>query len=336
MVDLACDWLGLRLANPFVVGASPLCDHLEDAEAFVEAGAGAVVMHSLFEEQLIADQLATQRLLDSTIDINAEASSFMVDTDVFSQSANPTLQHLQRLAETLEVPVLGSLNGVSPGGWTYHAHEIAQHGAAALELNLYDVATDPSLTGAAIEQRQLQVVAAVVDAVDIPVSVKLSPFYASVPAFVARLHDAGASGVVVFNRFYQPDLDLETLDYERHLVLSSPAELPMRLHALAILHGQNDLSLAVTGGVHSGTDAAKAILCGAHAVQSVSALLRGGPEHLRAMTTELAAWLDEHGYRNLEEARGATSVGNCANPHELERLNYASLLHSWGAPDSTR
>lgn len=336
MLDLSCEWLGLRLDNPIVVGASPLCDRVDDAVALVEAGAAAVVVHSLFEEQLLADQLATQRLLDSTTDINAEADSFMVDTDVFAQSANPTLDQLERLVEELSVPVLGSLNGVTPGGWTRYARELTDRGAAALELNLYDVATDVARAGAAIEQRQLQVVSTVSETVEVPVSVKLSPFYASVPNFVARLEDAGATGVVVFNRFYQPDLDLETLDYERHLVLSTPAELPMRLHALAVLHGNTELDLAATGGVHSGTDAAKAVLCGAHAVQVVSALLREGPSKLASILTELGGWLDERGYRNLQEARGATSMLNAANPHELERLNYASLLHSWSRTDAER
>ena len=329
MVDLGCDWLGLRLANPFVVGASPLCDSADDAVALVDAGASAVVVHSLFEEQLIADQVSANRYLDSMIDTNAEAPSFLPETDVFSGSANPMLRHVRRLTEVLDVPVVASLNGVTPGGWTGYARELAGAGAAAIELNLYDVATDLDETGEDIEERQLSVVADVVGVVDVPVSVKLSPFYASVPNFVTRLEAVGAAGVVLFNRFYQPDLDLETLDIARHLVLSTPAELPMRLHAMAILHGRTQLSLAVSGGVHSGTDAAKAILSGADAVQLVSVLLKGGPSELARILDELAGWMDAQGYRNLDEAKGATAMGNVANPHELQRLNYAQLLHSW-------
>ena len=329
MVDLGCDWLGLRLANPFVVGASPLCDSADDAVALVDAGASAVVVHSLFEEQLIADQVSANRYLDSMIDTNAEAQSFLPETDVFSGSANPMLRHVRRLTEVLDVPVVASLNGVTPGGWTGYARELAGAGAAAIELNLYDVATDLDETGEDIEERQLSVVADVVGVVDVPVSVKLSPFYASVPNFVTRLEAVGAAGVVLFNRFYQPDLDLETLDIARHLVLSTPAELPMRLHAMAILHGRTQLSLAVSGGVHSGTDAAKAILSGADAVQLVSVLLKGGPSELARIVDELAGWMDAQGYRNLDEAKGATAMGNVANPHELQRLNYAQLLHSW-------
>lgn len=329
MVELGCDWLGLRLANPFVVGASPLCDSADDAVALVDVGASAVVVHSLFEEQLIADQVSANRYLDSMIDTNAEAPSFLPETDVFSGSANPMLRHVRRLTEVLDVPVVASLNGVTPGGWTGYARELAGAGAAAIELNLYDVATDLDETGEDIEERQLSVVADVVGVVDVPVSVKLSPFYVPVPNFVTRLEAVGAAGVVLFNRFYQPDLDLETLDIARHLVLSTPAELPMRLHAMAILHGRTQLSLAVSGGVHSGTDAAKAILSGADAVQLVSVLLKGGPSALARIVDELAGWMDAQGYRNLDEAKGATAMGNVANPHELQRLNYAQLLHSW-------
>ncbi len=329
MVDLACDWLGLRLGNPMVVGASPLCDTTDAALALVEAGASAVLVHSLFEEQLIADQVSANRFLQSHVDTNAEAGSFLPPTDAFAGDASPTLDHISKLVDALDVPVVSSLNGVTPGGWTSYAMDMAAAGAAAIELNLYDVATELTETGEEIEQRQLRVVADVVGAVDIPVSVKLSPFYASVPNFVARLETAGAAGVVLFNRFYQPDLDLETLDIARHLVLSTPAELPLRLHAMAILYGRTRLSLAVSGGVHSGTDAAKAILCGADAVQVVSVLLGGGPSELIRILDELTTWLDDQGYRDLDEARGATALDNVANPHQLERLNYAQLLHSW-------
>ena len=329
MVDLTTDWLGLTLRSPLVVGASPLCDSAAAARRFVDAGAGAVVMHSLFEEQLVADQLAAHRFFDSYVDTNAEARSFLADTDVFAVGATPPLDRITALTDAIDIPVIGSLNGVTPGGWTGYARQLQDAGAAAIELNLYDVATDIAETGNQIEQRQLQVVTDVVAAVTVPVSVKLSPFYASVPSFVARLADAGAAGVVMFNRYYQPDIDLDALDIDRRLVPSTPAELPLRLHALAILHGRTQLSLASSGGVHHGTDAAKAILCGADAVQMVSALLADGPAQLARIHAELTGWLDDHGYSNLAEARGATALDNVANPHELERLNYAHLLQSW-------
>ncbi len=329
MVDLECDWMGLRLRSPLIVGASPLCSTPSAARRFVDAGAGAVVMASLFEEQLIADQVAAHRFFDSYIDTNAEARSFLPETDVFSVASTPTLNLVTTLASELDVPVIASLNGVTPGGWTGYAEQLQEAGAAAIELNLYDIATDLSETGEHIELRQLHVVREVVAATRVPVSVKLSPFYASVPSFVARLAEAGAAGVVMFNRFYQPDVDLETLDIDRHLHRSTSAELPLRLHALAIVHGRTNLSLASSGGVHLGTDAAKAILCGADAVQLVSALLEDGPRQLQRIHSELTEWLDLRGYQNLDEARGATALDNVANPHEFERLNYMHMLQSW-------
>ncbi|MGZ8762324.1 MAG: dihydroorotate dehydrogenase-like protein [Acidimicrobiia bacterium] len=329
MVDLAADWLGLRLRSPLVVGASPLCDDRAAARRLVDAGAGAVVVHSLFEEQLVADQLAAHRFFDNYVDTNAEARTFLPDTDVFAVGAAPTLTQIAQLKGTLDVPVVASLNGTTPGGWTGFARELEDAGADAIELNLYDIATDLDETGEQIERRQTRVVGDVVGAVKIPVSVTLSPFSASVPAFVTRLERAGAAGVVLFNRFYQPDIDLETLDVDRRLVPSTNAELPLRLHALALLHGRTSLALASSGGVHHGTDAAKAILCGATVVQMVSALLDDGPRRLHRIHTELTLWLDERGYRTLVEARGATALDNVADPRAWERLNYARILHGW-------
>jgi len=329
MVDLTTEWLGLELRSPLVVGASPLCDRQEGAQALVEAGAGAVVMASLYEEQLLADQMAAHHFFDSHTDTDAEARSFLADTEVFAVTGAPMLRRIASLVDVLDVPVIASLNGATPGGWTTYAQDLAAAGASAIEVNLYDIATDVGESGERIEHRQLEVVASVASVVDVPVSVKISPTYASVPNFASRLEDAGAAGVVLFNRFYQPDIDLETLEADRTLHLSTSAELPVRLHALAALHHQVGLSLASSGGVHRGEDAAKAILCGARAVQMVSALLAGGPAALRRVHDELRHWLDEHGYRTLAEARGATSLENLPNPQEWERLNYAHLLQGW-------
>lgn len=329
MVDLTTDWMGLELRSPLVVGASPLTDGVERAQRVVAAGAGAIVLPSVFEEQLVADQLAAHHFFDAHVDTDAEARSFLADTDVFSLATEPAERRIAELVDVLDVPVVASLNGVTPGGWTAHARDLADAGAAAIELNLYDVATSVERTGEHLEHDQLQVVAAVVSAVDVPVTVKISPFYASVPNFAARLEDAGAAGIAVFNRFLQPDLDLDTLELDPTLHLSTPAELPLRLHALGALHGAVTMSLASTGGVHSGRDAAKAILCGAHVVQVVSALLAGGPEALRQIEAELRGWLDERGYRDLGEARGATSLDRVPNPHAWERLNYAHVLQGW-------
>jgi dihydroorotate dehydrogenase (fumarate) len=329
MADLTATWLGLELPSPFIAGASPLADDLDGLRGLVAAGAGAVVLRSVFEEQIIAEELAVHRFIDSRVDHDAEARSFLPDSGTFPVGAESTVAHLHRVRAAVDVPVVASLNGTTPGGWTDIAGQLADGGADAIELNLYDLATDLDESGTAIEDRQLEVAASVVAAIDIPVTVKLSPFYTAMPNFVRRLEHTGVAGVAVFNRFYQPDVDPDTLDLDRHLHLSTPAELPLRLHALALLHGRVGLSLAVTGGVHTGRDAAKAILCGAAGVQVVSALLEGGPGHLSRMHHDLTEWLNEMGYRNVADACGAMALDNVADPHAFERVNYTRLLEGW-------
>lgn len=329
MVDLSTHWLGLELESPIILGAGPLSRETSPIVDAVAAGAGAVVMYSLFEEQLTAEQMAAYRFMDTRVDMNAEARSFMPDLDVFSLDAAPYLRHIERLRSKIDVPVIASLNGTTPGGWTLYAKQIQDAGAHALELNLYEVVTAVSETGEAVERRQREVVAAVVDAVRIPVTVKLSPFYASVPAFAHELGKLGARGVTVFNRFYQPDIDLESLDVDRRLQLSTPSELPLRLHALALLSAATNLNLACTGGVHSGLDAAKAILAGAHVVQVTSALLRHGPRYVGLMRDELRRWLGEKGYAGVQDARGVLDFSSAPDSHAWERVNYARMLDGW-------
>jgi dihydroorotate dehydrogenase (fumarate) len=225
--------------------------------------------------------------------------------------------------------LIASLNGTTPGGWTDYAIACERRGADAIELNLYDVVTSPHDGAVAVEQRQIEVVRSVASAVEIPVTVKISPFYTSVPAFVKQLADAGADGVTLFNRFYQPDVDLETLGVDRRLRLSTSHELPMRLHALALLSPWTPLALACTGGAHTGQDVAKALLCGADVVQVTSALLERGPKHVRAMIDALQEWLDATGYVSSDEARGVLATGKDADAHTWERLNYIRLLDGW-------
>lgn len=239
------------------------------------------------------------------------------------------LQRLELLRRSLNVPVIASLNGISTGGWTGHALELEAAGAHAIELNLYDLATDPSETAASLEQRQLAVVRSVAEQVTIPVSVKLSPFYSALPSFVSGVEAAGARGLVLFNRFYQPEMDLDELELSREVVLSSSAELPLRLHASAMLYGQTSLEMAISGGVHTGDDAAKAILSGAAAVQVVSAILADGPDALGRIHHGMSRRLSDMGYRDLAEARGALSMDKAPNSRTWERLNYARLLHGW-------
>ena len=329
MADLTTSWLGLSLKSPLIVAASPLSKDAEAIAKAVEAGAGAIIMHSLFEEQLIHEQMAAHRFLDARMDSDAEARNFLPDVEVFSMDAAPYLRQLEKLRRRVDVPVLASLNGTTPGGWTNYAKQLEAAGASALELNLYEVATSPDESGAAIEERQLSVVSSVVSAVQVPITVKLSSFYASVPSFVRRLERVGAKGVAVFNRFYQPDINLDTLDVDRHLVASTPAELPLRLHALALLSATAKLSLACTGGVHSALEAAKAILCGAHAIQLASVLLVQGPAYLGVLREALNQWLDEKGYASVLEARGVLDLSSSPDPHAWERLNYVKMLDGW-------
>ncbi len=329
MIDLSTSWLGLSLSSPLLVGASPLSKDTAAVAAAAEAGAGAVIMYSLFEEQLAVEQMAAHRFLDIRTDADAEARTFMPDVDVFSLDAEPYVRQLERLRKRVSIPVIASLNGTTAGGWTRYAKTLESAGASALELNLYEIATSIEEGAAEVEQRQLDLVATIVRTVAIPVTVKLSPFYSALPAFVHRLAAAGARGVAVFNRFYQPDVDLETLGVDRHLELSTSRELPLRLHALAILGARSTLDLACTGGVHDGRDAAKAILCGAHAVQLASALLQHGPAHVAAIRAELEAWLAEKGYRSSAEARGVLNLDGAPDREAWERLNYTQMLAGW-------
>lgn len=329
MTDLNTTWLGLTLRSPLVVAACPLSDDLPALEALIRAGAGAVVMRSLFEEQIVAEQMAIHHHIDSRVDTDAEARSFLPDRHLFPVGVDQYIAQLKRLRGRLDVPVLASLNGVTPGGWTELAQELEDAGASALELNLYDIPTAPDMSGAEIEDWQVQTVRQVVAQVSVPVSVKLSPGYTSVPAFVRRLADAGARGVVLFNRFYQPDVLLDSLDLDTRLQLSTPSELPQRLHALALLHGRVPLALAATGGVHSGRDAAKALLCGADVIQLASALLEGGPAAMTSILGELQDWLSRNGYESVDEARGVMSLENAPDPSAWERLNYMKLLRGW-------
>lgn len=329
MTDLTTRWLGLKLRSPLVVGASPLTDDLDALKACVDAGAGAVVMHSLFEEQLVEEQMAAHRFIDSRINTDAEARSFFPESEVFAMGSSSYLKRLEQLQSSLDVPVIASLNGISPGGWVQHARELEEAGASAIELNLYDLATEPSETAITLEQRQLKVVRSVVQQVSIPVSVKLSPFYSALPSFVAGVEATGARGLVLFNRFYQPAMDLDELELSRDVVLSTSAELPVRLHAMAMLFNRTGLEMAASGGVHSGDDAAKAILSGATVVQLVSALLAEGPPALARITDEMNRRLSTMGYASLDEARGALSLDNAPNAQAWERLNYARLLQGW-------
>lgn len=336
MADLTTSWMGLRLKSPLVVAASPLARDPRAVALAVAAGAGAIVMPSLFEEQLSEEQMKAHRFLDSHADMSAEASHFMPDTAVFGHDAEHHLAQLRALKRAVDVPIVASLNGTTPGGWTRYARLLAEAGADALELNLFDVVTEAAEASAQVESRQLAVVAAVTAAVSISVSVKLTPFYASLPAFVQSLERAGARGVTLFNRFYEPAIDLDDLSVHRALSASSPAELPLRLHALAVLSGAAPLDLACSGGVHTGEDMARALLCGAHVVQVASVLLDHGPGHAAPLLAALDAWLDAKGYASSDDARAVLSLGRVPDPSVWTRLNYIRTLQALPHPTTWR
>lgn len=329
MADLRTRWLGLELTSPVVVASSPISDDLDALVALERAGAGAVVMRSLFEEQIVDEQMAAHRYFDSYVDGDAEARSTLPDAALFELGADAYLVRLRRAKDRLSIPVVGSLNGTSPGGWTELAGALEAAGADAIELNLYDLATRIDEDSTDVERRQLEVVRQVCAAVRVAVSVKITPFYAALPAFASKLREAGAGGVVVFNRFYQPDIDLDALDVVRHVRLSTSQELPLRLHALALLSGRVDLDLAASGGVHTGDDAAKCVLAGASVVQLASAVLERGPDGLRAVVDGLSARLDAMGYERVEHARGVLALDKAPDPHGWERLQYVRTLQGW-------
>lgn len=331
-VDLSTTYLGFRLPHPLMPGASPLVDDLDTVRRLEDAGAAAIVMHSLFEEQIVAEQLGALRQLDAHAFASAEAETYFPASDVFALGPQEYLEQIRRIRETVRVPVIASLNGATPGGWIEYARLMEQAGAQALELNLYLLATRSDRDAAAVEGAACEIVRAVTGSVAIPVAVKLSPFFTALPHFLGRLQACGAAGAVLFNRFYQPDIDVENLEVERTLRLSDPSELLLRVHWLAICSGHTGLSLAASGGVHDAVGAVKAIMAGAHGVQLVSALLRHGPGQLKVVLEGLARWLEEHEYESLEQLRGSMNLERCPDPLAYERANYIQLLQGWHAP----
>jgi len=333
-MDLSTTYLGFTLPHPLMPGSSPLADDLDTVRRLEDAGAAAIVLRSLFEEQIVSDELATVRAWESPSHAHAEASSYMPEPEVFALGTHDYLEQVQKIKKAVRVPVIASLNGTTPENWIEYARLIEQAGADALEINVYELATDPLQSGEDVEDRTVAVVAAVRDAVKIPIAAKLSPFYSSLAHLARRLERTGANGLVLFNRFYQPDIDAENLEVEPRLYLSSPAELLLRLRWLAVLSGQLSVSFAASGGVHNALDAVKAVMAGAHAVQMVSVLLRRGPETLVRVRTELARWLEEHGYESLRQMQGSMSYGRGSDPAANERSNYMRILQSWRPEDA--
>jgi dihydroorotate dehydrogenase (fumarate) len=328
-LDLSTTYLGLTLANPIMPGASPLVDSLDRVKALQDAGASAIVMHSLFEEQIDREMKAEYAHLHRHEDVFAEAANFFPESDDYALGPQEYLEHIRKVKESCKLPVIASLNGTQLGGWVEYANLIQQAGADALELNLYYLATDAAVSGEEVETDVLEIVRTVKAGVKIPVAVKLSPFFSSLAHLAKELESNGADGLVLFNRFYQPDIDLDALEVVPKLDLSSPEELRLRLRWLAILFGQVKLPLACTGGVHSAGDVAKALLAGANVVQVVSAILRHNPTQIRTMLDGLEKWMQEKEYESVNQMRGALSLQNCPDPSAFERANYLKVLQLW-------
>jgi dihydroorotate dehydrogenase (fumarate) len=294
-----------------------------------DAGAAAIVMHSLFEEQIAREQVASFIHTEAHGQSFAEALTYFPSPEAFHLGPEEYLEHVRKVKQAVSVPVIGSLNGYTIGGWLDYAKLIEQAGADALELNVFVLGSNPQESGAQIELRTVQMVQAVRKAVRIPVAVKLSPFYTSLAHFAGKLDEAGADGLVLFNRFYQPDIDVEELQVRRQVHLSSSAELPLRLTWLAMLSPKVKASLAVSGGVHTVVDVVQSVMAGARAVQLVSSLLKRGPAHLGTLRQELSQWLEAHEYHSLHQAQGSMNLEACPDPMVYSRANYMLVLQSW-------
>lgn len=327
-MDLTTKYLGLELPHPLVLGASPLVDDLGAMRRAEDAGAAAIVMHSLFEEQISSAHHA-ELALSLHEQTFAEALDFRPATLRFALGPDEYLEQIRRLKGALHLPVIGSLNGVTNQGWLEYARLIEQAGADALELNVYRVAADPSASAEDLERTTVEMLANVKEQTRLPVAVKLSPFHTSLAHFATRLTNAGTDGLVLFNRFYQPSIDPEELEVSHRIELSTSAELPLRLRWLGILSAQLQVSLAASGGVHSVLDAVKAVMAGAHAVQLVSEILHRGVRRFSELRAELAGWLESHGYDSLGQARGNMNLARCPAPAAYERANYLRVLEGF-------
>jgi dihydroorotate dehydrogenase (fumarate) len=322
-------YLGLDLRNPLVPSASPMGQRADTLRALQDAGAAAIVLPSLFEEQIEHDEIQLTGALETGAESVAEALTYLPEMADYTTGTDTYLRHLEATVRDLEIPVIGSLNGISLGGWVQHARRIEEAGAAALELNVYFIAADPDETGAVVEQRYIDLVQAVRASCSIPLAVKIGPFFSSVGDVARKLVAAGADGLVLFNRFMQPDIDLDTLTVDPTLHLSESEELRLPLRWIAILAGRIECSIAASTGVHEASDVLKVLFAGADVAMMASALLRRGPQHLSEVLHELGAWLDEHDYASVAQMRGAMSQQHIPNPVAFARANYAQLVTSF-------
>jgi len=329
MIDLSTTYLGLRLKNPLVVSASPLCEDVDNIRRMEDAGSAAVVLHSLFEEQIDFESQHLDRFLSQGTESFAESLSYFPAMANYRLGPNEYLEHIRRTKAAVRIPVIGSLNGVSTGGWIRYGKMIQEAGADALELNVYYIPTDPEMGSAQVEQIYLDLVRDVKGTLKIPVAVKLGHAFTAMANMARRLDQAGADALVLFNRFYQPDFDLENLEAVPHLTLSNSYELLLRLHWVAILYGRLRADLAVTGGVHTARDVLKAMMAGARVAMMTSALLNSGIGYLAKLRTDLLAWMEEREYASIRQMQGSMSYRSVAEPAAFERGNYMKVLSSY-------
>jgi dihydroorotate dehydrogenase (fumarate) len=331
-LDLTTTYLGLTLRSPIVASSSPLTGKLASLKALDIAGVGAVVLPSLFEEQLEHEAQEVDRFLGLSADVNPEATyGYAPVLDDYNQGSVRYLKLIREARAALDVPVIASLNGSTRGGWTEYAKMLANAGAAAIELNIYQVAADPDRSGRDVEAETLDIVRDVVGACDVPVAVKLSPYWSGLGAFAQRLVDEGAAGLVLFNRFYQPDIDLETLSVGPRLVLSTSEELRLPLRWMALLHGRTSASLAATTGIHEPADVVKALLAGANVAMTTSAVLRHGPDHVTTLVDGLRRWMEARDYASVEQLIGSVSQRSVSDPAAFERANYLETLTKYAS-----
>ena len=328
-MDLTTNYLGLKLRSPLVISASPLSEDVDNIRHMEDAGAAAVVLYSLFEEQLRQDRLELNQNLQQGTESFAESLTYFPDAEEYHLGPEEYLKHIAAAKKATHIPIIASLNGSSAGGWTDYARQIQQAGADALELNIYYIPTDMDLAGDVVEDTYINILKAVKANVTIPVAVKLSPFFSNFANMAKRLDQTGANGLVLFNRFYQPDIELESLEVKPNILLSTPMAARLPLRWIALLYGRVQASLAATSGIHRGTDALKMLLAGADVTMLCSALLRHGIPQIALIERDLRAWLEEHEYESISQLKGSLSQKNCAEPAAFERAQYMKALTSY-------
>ena len=328
-MDLTTTYLGMKLRTPLVPAASPLSEEIDSIRQMEDAGASAVVLYSLFEEQLRQDRAELVRNLENGTDSFAEALTYFPEPSEFRLGPEEYLTHIARAKKAARIPIIASLNCSSTGAWTKYAKQIQQAGADALELNIYSIPTSPETLVNDVEQSYLDILSAVKNEVSIPVAVKLSPFFTNFAYMARRLDAAGANGLVLFNRFYQPDIDLETLEVKPNILLSTPMAMRLPLRWIAILHGRVRASLAATSGIHRATDALKMLMAGADVTMLCSVLIRHGIKQISVIEREMAAWMEEHEYESVAQLKGSLSQKNCPAPSAFERAQYMRAISSY-------